>query len=101
MENRLFFAYHVCLCNIYPLCAFVITLYFPSEEERKHEGGTMRDYGRLSTQNNHKAHNLTLSHIHKNTTTSKKKKAFNINTYGGVQKSEPSIKMWVSKSNLL
>lgn len=72
MENRLFFAYHVCLCNIYPLCAFVITLYFPSEEERKHEGGTMRDYGRLSTQNNHKAHNLTLSHIHKNTTTSKK-----------------------------
>lgn len=93
MENRLFFASHVCLCNIYPLCAFVITLYFPSEEERKHKGETVRDYRRLSTQNNHKAHNLSLSHIHKNTTSSKKKKKkiFDINTYGGVQKLEPSI----------
>lgn len=95
MENRLFFASHVCLCNIYPLCAFVITLYFPSEEERKHEGGTMRDYRRLSTQNNHKAHNLSLSHIHIYHYIKKKEKNIlhkHINTYDGVQKSGPSIK---------
>lgn len=42
-ENRLFFASYVCLCNIYPLCAFVVTLY--KSPQRKKENMREKAWG--------------------------------------------------------